>query len=146
MNIILSFICGVIFAIGLGLSGMTDPAKVLGFLEIGSSWDPALAFVMVGAIGVHGTVYTLFRKRKKPMFAASFAQPKTTKINMPLMIGALTFGAGWGLGGFCPGPAVVSSVSLQPKIGVFVVAMLTGWFVVNIGRYILSSRASSQSL
>ena len=140
MNTFLSFFCGLIFAIGLGLSGMTDPAKVLGVLEIGANWDPALAFVMVGAIAVHGTAYFVFRKKETPVFASAFERPATQIINAPLVVGALTFGAGWGLGGFCPGPAVVSSVSLQPKIGVFVVSMLTGWFVVNIVKYMMASR------
>jgi len=140
MNIFLSFFCGIVFAIGLGLSGMTDPAKVLGFLEIGANWDPALAFVMVGAIAIHGTAYVIFRNKQKPIFADKFERPATQNINAPLLIGALTFGAGWGLGGFCPGPAVVSSVSLQPKIGVFMVSMLSGWFVVNIVRYMMASR------
>ena len=114
MNTFLSFFCGLIFAIGLGLSGMTDPAKVLGFLEIGANWDPALAFVMVGAIAVHGTAYFLFRKKEAPVFASTFERPATQKINAPLVVGALTFGAGWGLG--LGGPAMGREVAARVQV------------------------------
>lgn len=140
MNAFLSLLCGILFAIGLGISGMTDPNKVLGFLELTQSWDPSLAFVMMGAIAVHGTTYALFRKRTTPFFSASFDKPTTNSITPALIIGSLLFGLGWGLGGFCPGPAVVSSVSLHPKIIAFVVSMLCGFFIVNMTTYMLSFR------
>jgi uncharacterized membrane protein YedE/YeeE len=145
MNAFLSLFCGIVFAIGLGLSGMTDPAKVIGFLALTKNWDPSLAFVMIGAIAVHGTVYALFRKRSKPFFQDSFSQPQEVGITAKLIIGALLFGLGWGLSGFCPGPAVVSSVTLQPKVGVFVAAMLCGFFMVNLFSYMLSFRNRSES-
>ena len=140
MNAFLSLLCGFIFAIGLGISGMTDPNKVIGFLTLNKDWDPSLAFVMAGAIAIHGTTYFLFRKQKEPFFASSFSTPTTSSITYKLIIGALLFGFGWGLGGFCPGPAVVSTVSLHPKVGVFVVSMVTGFFLVNIITYMFSFR------
>jgi uncharacterized membrane protein YedE/YeeE len=124
---------------------MTDPSKVIGFLELTENWDPSLAFVMIGAIAVHGSVYALFRKRSKPLFRASFSQPSEIGITAKLIIGALIFGLGWGLGGFCPGPAVVSSVTLQPKVGVFVAAMLCGFFMVNLFSYMFSFREKNAS-
>ena len=140
MNALLSLFCGFIFAVGLGISGMTDPNKVIGFLTLNKDWDPSLAFVMAGAIAIHGTTYFLFRKQKEPYFAPSFAKPETNNITTKLILGALMFGLGWGLGGFCPGPALVSTVSLHPKVGVFVVSMLTGFFLVNVMTYMLSFR------
>lgn len=140
MNAFLSLLCGFIFAVGLGISGMTDPNKVIGFLTLNKDWDPSLAFVMAGAIAVHGTTYFLFRNKTEPFFAASFSKPETRNITPKLIIGALLFGLGWGLGGFCPGPAVVSTVSLHPKVGVFVVSMLSGFFLVNVITYMFSFR------
>ena len=140
MNAFLSLFCGFIFAIGLGISGMTDPNKVIGFLALTKDWDPSLAFVMIGAIAVHGSVYLFTRKRPAPLFATDFSTPSTQNITPKLIIGALLFGLGWGLGGFCPGPAVVSSVSLHPKIGVFVASMLAGFFMVNTITYMNSFR------
>lgn len=140
MNALLSLLCGFIFAVGLGISGMTDPNKVIGFLTLNKDWDPSLAFVMAGAIAIHGAAYFLFRKQKEPYFAASFSRPATNSITPGLIIGALMFGLGWGIGGFCPGPAIVSTVSLHPKVGIFVVSMLTGFFLVNVITYAFSFR------
>ena len=140
MNAFLSLLCGFVFAIGLGISGMTDPNKVIGFLTLNKDWDPSLAFVMAGAIAIHGTTYFLFRKQKAPYFATSFSKPATNSITPQLIIGALLFGLGWGLGGFCPGPAIVSTTSLHPKVGVFVVSMVSGFFLVNVVAYMLSFR------
>ena len=140
MNAFLSLFCGFIFAIGLGISGMTDPNKVIGFLTLNKDWDPSLAFVMVGAIAVHGITYFVFRKRKKPLFTSSFSRPATSSVTPKLIVGALLFGLGWGIGGFCPGPAIVSTASLHPKVGVFVVSMVSGFFLVNIITYMFSFR------
>ena len=119
---------------------MTDPQKVLGFLEISKSWDPSLALVMVGAIGVHAVFYLRTRKRTLSLLSEEFSHPATSKVTTPLVVGSLLFGVGWGMGGFCPGPAVVSSVSLHPKVGIFMIAMLFGFFSVNIVRYAFSFR------
>ncbi len=121
---LVAFVAGLTFAIGLGVSGMTQPAKVIAFLDVTGAWDPSLAFVMLGAIGVH----LVFARRAKtaaaPRFAPAFALPLTTGIDRRLLLGAALFGIGWGIAGFCPGPAVVSVVTLAPTALAFVAAML----------------------
>ena len=144
MKSFVSFLSGLIFAIGLGISGMTDPQKVLGFLEISEKWDPSLAFVMVGAICVHALVYLRTKKRASPILDEQFSYPTTQTITSSLVVGSLLFGVGWGMAGLCPGPAVVSSVSLHPKVGIFMVAMLFGFFTVNITRYAFSFRSANK--
>jgi hypothetical protein len=105
---------------------MTQPAKVIGFLDLVSGWDPSLAFVMCGAIGVHFIAYRFQPKLKKPLYAEDFNLPTRTDVSMKLIGGAALFGAGWALGGFCPGPALVSTVSLQPPALIFTAAMVAG--------------------
>ncbi len=120
---------GVLFAAGLVVSGMAQPSKVIGFLDVSGAWDPSLAFVMAGAIGVHALAYRWIRRRAKPLFAAELAVPASQGIDARLLAGAALFGIGWGLGGFCPGPALVSLMSGAPKAVVFVAAMLAGMYV-----------------
>ena len=103
-----AFVAGLIFALGLGISGMTLPQKVIGFLDVTGAWDYSLAFVMGGAVVVYGIAYQLVRRMEKPRYAAKFHLPTSRKIDWRLLLGAMLFGAGWGLGGFCPGPALVS--------------------------------------
>lgn len=122
----LTFIIGLIFAIGLGISGMTQPAKVIGFLDIFSGWDPSLAFVMCGAIGVHFIAYQIQKKSSKPAFGTSFVIPKSQVLTPQLLGGSALFGIGWAVGGFCPGPAIVSTVSLHPKALIFFASMAVG--------------------
>ena len=126
MNRLVTFLAGLIFAIGLGISGMTQPAKVIGFLDLVSGWDPSLAFVMCGAIGIHFVAYRFQPKLDKPLYEPVFQIPKRTDLTPKLFIGSALFGAGWAIGGFCPGPALVSVVSLNPQAITFVVAMLAG--------------------
>jgi len=121
-----SFVSGVLFAVGLGVSGMTRPAKVTAFLDLFGDWDPSLACVMVGAILVHASLYRLIRHRPVPLFAPGFSVPTRTDIDARLVGGAALFGVGWGLGGFCPGPAVTALASGSPSVVIFVVAMLVG--------------------
>jgi uncharacterized membrane protein YedE/YeeE len=116
---------------GLVISGMTQPSKVIGFLDFGGAWDPSLAFVMAGAIGVHFFFARRPRTMKAPLFADAFALPTRTKLDAPLLVGAAVFGVGWGLGGYCPGPAIVSLASLAPATLVFVVAMGVGMLVTR---------------
>jgi uncharacterized membrane protein YedE/YeeE len=120
------FASGLLFAAGLGISGMTDADKVIGFLNIAGEWDPSLAFVMVGAIGVHLVLFRLITRRASPLFAARFQIPTRKDLTPRLIGGAALFGAGWGLGGFCPGPALVSSTSLGSQALVFTAAMIFG--------------------
>jgi hypothetical protein len=121
-----SFGSALLFGLGLGLSGMTLPSKVIGFLDVTGPWDPTLAFVMMGAIFVHAISFRLITKRTSPFLTTSFRLPTRNDIDSRLIIGALVFGLGWGLAGFCPGPAIVGLVSGIPAVFVFVASMLVG--------------------
>jgi hypothetical protein len=123
---VIEFVVGLLFGMGLMLSGMTDPGKVIGFLDLFGRWDPSLALVMGGAIMVGFYAFTVAKKRTTTFFGGVLRLPSTTQIDKPLVIGSLLFGAGWGLAGFCPGPALVSMADGQPKALVFVLAMLVG--------------------
>lgn len=127
-----AFFCGVLFALGLGISGMTQPAKVTAFLDFFGAWNPSLLFVMVGAILVYALGYQLVVKRPKPLFPGNFQIPPLKKVDRPLAIGSAIFGAGWGLAGFCPGPALVSLASLQREPLLFVASMLVGMAVFEV--------------
>ncbi len=126
MNIVVNLIAGLIFGLGLILSGMANPAKVLNFLDITGHWDPSLAFVMGAAVAVTATGYWLTFRRGKPVLADRFDVPVARQIDSKLVIGAAIFGAGWGLVGFCPGPALVSLALGAPGTLAFVPAMLVG--------------------
>lgn len=117
---------GLLFGAGLVLSGMTRPEKVVGFLDLGGAWDPSLAFVMAGAIAVHALAYRWVRGRRAPLFGARFGVPTRRDIDFKLLLGAGLFGAGWGIGGYCPGPGIVSLVAGGAGPVVFVLAMLLG--------------------
>jgi uncharacterized membrane protein YedE/YeeE len=119
-------LAGAIFGVGLLLSGMTDPAKVLGFLDFTGAWDPSLAFVMMGAIGVHALAYQVIRRRERPLLDAGFHVPLRCDLDGKLFVGAAIFGVGWGLGGFCPGPALVAAASGATSALVFAAAMVVG--------------------
>jgi len=120
------FLVGLLFGIGLILSGMTDPGKVLGFLDVTGLWDPSLALVMGGAILVGIFAFAIARKRTTTFLGAALHLPNARHVDRRLVAGGLAFGAGWGLAGFCPGPAIVSLGSGEPKAAVFVLAMLAG--------------------
>jgi len=119
-------IVGLLFGCGLLLSGMTDPGKVLGFLDLAGSWDPSLALVMGGAIAVGFFAFALAKRRTTSFFGGALQLPTSKDIDKRLVIGGLLFGAGWGLAGFCPGPGIVSMAAGQPKALMFVLAMLLG--------------------
>ncbi len=121
-----TWLCGVVFAIGLGIGGMTMPSKVIGFLDIAGAWDASLAFVMGGALTVYAVLYRFARKRSAPMLAPAFAVPTRRDLDLPLVAGAALFGIGWAIGGFCPGPALVSLAWFDPRVILFVVAMCAG--------------------
>ena len=132
MHRITEFFVGLLFGLGLLHSCMTDPAKVLGFLDLFGIWDPSLAFVMGGAIAVGFFAFALARKRTTNFMGGALHLPKSTQIDKRLLIGGLTFGAGWGLAGFCPGPGIVSMGSGELKAAVFVAAMLLGMAIFEI--------------
>ena len=120
------FAVGLIFGMGLMMSGMTDPGKVIGFLDLFGSWDPSLALVMGGAILVGFFAFAIAKKRTTTFLGGVLRFPTNMDIDKKLVVGSLLFGAGWGLAGFCPGPALVSMADGQPKALVFVLAMLVG--------------------
>lgn len=126
MRAIVCFAVGLAFGIGLCLSGMTEPAKVLGFLDLGGSWDPSLAFVMGGAIAVALPAFVLAKRRRVAIDGEPMWIPASREIDRPLVIGSLIFGIGWGLAGICPGPGVVDIGFLNPRALVFVAAMAAG--------------------
>ena len=123
------FIVGLLFGWGLLISGMTDPGKVIGFLDLTGLWDPSLALVMGGAIAVGFFAFGAAKKRTRNFLGGALHLPTSSDIDKRLILGALLFGAGWGLAGFCPGPGIVSMAAGQPKAAVFVVAMLAGMLV-----------------
>jgi len=127
-----SFLCGLIFGSGLMISGMTQPAKVLGFLDILGRWDPTLAFVMAGALVISSIGYTLARHQKRPIITERHLWPDRTDIDRPLVMGSVLFGIGWGLAGLCPGPALENLASLSPRVIVFVIAMIVGMSALDL--------------
>lgn len=108
-SMVVTFVCGVLFSVGLALGGMTNPEKVQGFLDFTGDWDPSLAFVMGGAVGVYALFFRLIRPRMaQPVFDTTFRVPNRTDLDGRLLLGAAVFGIGWGLGGVCPGPALAA--------------------------------------
>jgi uncharacterized membrane protein YedE/YeeE len=125
----ISLLVGLIFGIGLIVSGMANPAKVLGFLDPAGRWDPSLAFVMGGAILVGVFAFARARRMPRSIFGAPMQLPAHKKIDRRLILGSLAFGAGWGLAGFCPGPALVALGAGEHKAWLFVAAMLAGMWL-----------------
>lgn len=126
MRTLAALACGILFGAGLALSGMTNPAKVLAFLDIAGSWDATLVFVMAGAIAVNATAYAMTRRRARPLLADAFTLPARRELDAPLLGGAALFGVGWGMVGLCPGPALASLARGEPGTIVFVAAMVAG--------------------
>ncbi len=134
MRLVLGFLSGLVFGLGLVISGMADPAKVLNFLDLFGAWDPSLAFVMGGATVTAFVGYRLVWRRPAPALGTGFDMPSTTRIDRPLITGAVLFGIGWGIGGFCPGPAWTALPLLAPGTLVFVPAMLAGLWLGSHGK------------
>lgn len=130
---VLAALAGALFAIGLTVGGMTIPAKVTGFLDVGGTWEPQLAFVMGGAIAVYASLLRIIRRRPAPLVADRFHWPTASAIDARLIGGAALFGVGWGLSGYCPGPALTSLVGGGSGAVVFVIAMIVGIAVVRAG-------------
>lgn len=130
-TVILALVSGIIFGLGLSLSQMINPNKVIGFLDIFGDWDPSLAFVMIGALGVSLISFRFILKRSTPLFEARFLLSDKTQIDKTLFIGAAIFGVGWGLSGYCPGPAVASLSLGGIEAVVMVVAIYAGFFSQN---------------
>ena len=124
---------GLLFGIGLIISGMTNPAKVMGFLNVSGAqaWDPSLVFVLMTAILVFSTVFHLTKDKKKPIIEAKFSLPTNTKIDKRLITGAAIFGIGWGLAGLCPGAAIAAVSTFSAPLFIFIGAMLAGFLIFN---------------
>ena len=126
MHRISEFLIGLLFGVGLMLSGMTDPGKVIGFLDVTGLWDPSLALVMGGAIGVAFFAFAMAKKRSTNFLGGAIDWPESEKIDRRVVLGSLVFGVGWGMAGFCPGPAWVSLAAGQEKAFYFVGSMIFG--------------------
>lgn len=140
MQVVMAFVTGLIFGLGLILSGMTDPSKVIGFLDITGNWDPSLAFVMGGAILVGSIAFHFAKGRTKAISGDAMRLPTATQIDRPLVLGGLAFGAGWGLSGYCPGPALASLAQGGAKPVIFVAAMLAGMAIYELQDKLANSR------
>ena len=135
MSKIISLISGIIFGVGLAISNMINPAKVLGFLNFFGQWDPSLIFVMIGAILISAPFFFLFRNKSKPLFAEIFSIPETKTIDSKLIIGSSLFGIGWGLVGFCPGSAIASLALANEYAIFFLISMFGGFFLTRLVNY-----------
>jgi len=131
MNKLVALFCGTIFGIGLVISQMINPAKVLGFLNVFGKWDPSLALVMIGALIISSPLFHLFKNKEKPIFSTSFSIPENKEIDKRLIFGSILFGAGWGLTGLCPGPAISSIVLLNISSVTFVFSMFIGFYIAS---------------
>lgn len=124
-KILSALIIGTIFGLGLAISQMVNPARVIGFLDVAGRWDPTLIFVMGGALLLTAPIFPVVLRRK-PFLTEQFSLPTKVDIDRPLLLGAIIFGVGWGLGGFCPGPALAALASGSPSVALFVAAMIAG--------------------
>lgn len=146
MAALASFVCGLIFGLGLVISGMTQPQKVLGFLDIFGRWDPTLALVMAAALIVSSAGFALARQQKQPMLTPQHLWPTRTDVDRSLVVGSVLFGIGWGLAGLCPGPALVNVAGLWPSVIVFVFALTTGMILKDLwDRYVPSAVISGDA-
>ncbi len=131
MLVIFAFLCGLIFGVGLLISGMANPEKVLGFLDLSRPWDPSLAFVMIGVIAVGIVGFALVKGKKRAFCGVPILLPANNTIDRTLVVGAILFGLGWGLAGICPGPALGLLGAGVGKGLLFILAMLVGMWLVN---------------
>jgi uncharacterized protein len=132
LSIVTALVAGLLFGIGLIVSGMADPSKVLGFLDLAGAWDPSLAFVMTGAIAVGLVAFAVARRRRRSLIGLEMMLPATATVDRRLVGGSLLFGVGWGIAGLCPGPGLVALGMGQPKAAVFVLAMLAGMGIFEL--------------
>jgi uncharacterized membrane protein YedE/YeeE len=132
MVALIAFVSGLLFGLGLIISGMANPAKVLGFLDVAGAWDPSLAFVMGGAVLVTAVGFALLRRRRASLSGEPLRWPTATRVDVRLAVGSLAFGVGWGLAGFCPGPALVAASAGVPEALIFVAAMVAGMAIFSM--------------
>lgn len=132
MQIFMALVAGLMFGIGLIVSGMSNPSKVIGFLDLAGRWDPSLGFVMGGAILVGLLAFRSAGRRERSLLGAAMRLPTASRIDRRLVLGGLVFGAGWGLAGYCPGPALASLVGGGPKPLIFAAAMIVGMVIFEL--------------
>ncbi len=132
MVALIAFVSGLVFGLGLIISGMANPAKVLSFLDVAGAWDPSLAFVMGGAVLVTAVGFALLRRRRASLSGEPLRWPTATRVDVRLAVGSLAFGVGWGLAGFCPGPALVAASAGVPEALIFVAAMVAGMAIFSM--------------
>ncbi|ODV41015.1 hypothetical protein AWV79_02300 [Cupriavidus sp. UYMMa02A] len=132
MIIVTALLAGLLFGIGLMVSGMANPAKVLGFLDLAGTWDPSLAFVMAGAIAIGLVAFLIAKRRTRSWLGLPMQLPASTAVTLRLVLGSAAFGVGWGMAGFCPGPALVALGAGYPKAVGFVAAMVAGMVVFEV--------------
>ncbi len=145
MAALFAFVAGLTFGIGLIVAGMANPAKILAFLDVAGKWDPSLAFVMVGAIAVGAFAFAIARRRTVSALGLPMQLPAARSIDARLAVGSLLFGVGWGIAGFCPGPAIVALGAGHAKAGVFMVAMLLGMGLFELAERHRQRGASTMS-
>lgn len=143
MLVLTSLLAGLLFGLGLIISGMANPVKVQGFLDLAGHWDPSLAMVMAGAIGIGGVTFMLARRRQLSLLGLPMQLPANNTITARLVLGSAAFGIGWGMAGFCPGPALVAMGAGYPKAAGFVAAMVAGMGVFELAEWRLR-RAANQ--
>ena len=141
MRFVLGLFSGLVFGLGLVISGMSNPAKVLNFLDLAGTWDPSLAFVMAGASVTAFVGYRLVWRRPAPLFDNRYHTPMSSEIDRSLVLGAALFGIGWGIGGFCPGPAWTALPLLSPGVLIWLPAMIVGLWIGNRAKSVISSPA-----
>lgn len=131
MKMLAGYLAGLTFGLGLAISGMTDPARVIGFLDVAGAWDPTLVFVPGGAVVTTFIGYRLVWRRQTPLFESRFQLPTRRDLDIRLLGGAALFGIGWGLSGYCPGPAVASLSGLSWPLAAFIVTLIAGWWLAR---------------
>ncbi|MCK0751837.1 DUF6691 family protein [Chromohalobacter japonicus] len=129
MKMLAGYLAGLLFGLGLAISGMTDPARVIGFLDVAGDWDPTLVFVLGGAVVTTFIGYRLVWRHQTPLFESRFQLPTRRDLDIRLLGGAALFGIGWGLSGYCPGPAVASLSGLSWPLAAFIVTLIAGWWL-----------------
>lgn len=140
MKLLIAFLAGLLMSFGMAISKMIDPQKVLSFLDLTGNWDPSLAFVMAGALAVYSIGFYLVTKKPAPLFEKSFYLPTQQQIDKPLLIGAAVFGIGWGMVGYCPGPALSAISSFSSGTLGFIGAMIAGWYIARLVKLPLSGK------
>lgn len=130
--VLTALITGIVFGLGLCVSEMVNPARVIGFLDVFGAWDSTLLWVLVAAVAVTGIGFPLVTKRRRPILTDSFVMPEKSEIDARLIAGSVIFGVGWGLAGLCPGPAVAALASMSPSVLLFVIAMAGGQWIVSV--------------